>query len=147
MCQVGELANDQQKNLMASFKFDIPAISAGTTFVFGSWVYTADGSGDFSSHFFDTTSMKTLRQEQLGETTSAEILLPQLAEEIEKILLKTLSWDCSLVRLLSGLRYDFDSDLLNFPSLTIMATPLLTVIKCQIRPTNRLIIKENYTLY
>ena len=41
---VGELANDQQKNLMASFNFNVPAINAGTTFVFGSWVCTAVGN-------------------------------------------------------------------------------------------------------
>ena len=70
---------------MASFEFDFPAISAGTTFVFGSWACTANGSGGFSSHLIDTTSMETPRQEQLGETTSAEILLPQLAEEIESL--------------------------------------------------------------
>ena len=80
--QVGELASDRQKNSMASFEFNVPTISAGTTFVFGSWVCTADGSGGFSSHLIDSTSMKTLRQEQLGETTSDEILLRQLAEEI-----------------------------------------------------------------
>ena len=38
-----------------------------------------------SSHLIDTTSMKALRQEQLSKTTSAEILLPQLAEEIESL--------------------------------------------------------------
>ena len=70
---------------MASFEFDSPTISAGTTFIFGSWVCTANGSGGFSSHLIDTTGMKTLRQEQLGETTSAEILLPQLAEDIESL--------------------------------------------------------------
>ena len=165
---------------MASFEFDFPAISAGTTFVFGSWACTANGSGGFSSHLIDTTSMETPRQEQLGETTSVKILLLQLAEEIKSLSFSETTLTCFRLGLEnSAVSYfaifhqknlaqnsvitrtapqtqfdsypdsddDFDSDLLNFPSLTIMATPLLTVIKCQIRPTNRLIIKENYTLY
>ena len=83
---------------MASFEFNVPAISAGTTFIFGSWVCTANGSGGFSSHLIDTTGMKMLRREQLGETTSAEILLPHLAEEIESLSLS----DTTSTRFLLG---------------------------------------------
>ena len=153
------LTNDQQKNSMASFEFDFPAISAGTTFVFGSWVCTADGSGGFSSHLIDTTIMKTLQQEQLSETTSIEILLPQLAEEIESLSLSDTTLTRFPLRLEnSAASYsaifrrknltqnstmtqtapqfdsypdsdeDFNSDLLNFSSLTIMETPQSQVV-------------------
>ena len=153
------LTNDQQKNSMASFEFDFPAISAGTTFVFGSWVYTADGSGGFSSHLIDTTIMKTLQQEQLSETTSIEILLPQLAEEIESLSLsdttltrfplrlensaasysaifrrKNLTQNSTMTRTAPQFDSypdsdeDFNSDLLNFSSLTIMETPQSQVV-------------------
>jgi hypothetical protein len=57
---------------MASFKFGLPAIDAGTTFVFGSWVCIANGSGGFSIHLIDPVSAKTPRQEQLGEITFAK---------------------------------------------------------------------------
>ena len=44
---LGHIAKDQQKNSMASFDFSFPAIDDGTTFVFGSWVCIANGSGGF----------------------------------------------------------------------------------------------------
>ena len=70
---------------MASFEFSFPAINAGTTFVFGSWVCIADRSGGFSSHLINPTNTEIIRQEQLSKITSAEILLPQLVNEIEKM--------------------------------------------------------------
>jgi len=68
---------------MASFEFSFPAIDAGTTFVFGSWVCIANSSGGFSSHLIDPASTETPRREQLGEITFAEILLPGITKEIE----------------------------------------------------------------
>jgi len=56
---MGPLAKDQQKNLMASFEFSSPAIDAGTTFIFGSWVCITNGSGGFSSHLINPTNTKT----------------------------------------------------------------------------------------
>ena len=82
---VGPLAKDQQKNLMASFEFSFPAIDAGTTFVFGSWVCIANGSGRFSSHLVNPASAETPRREQLGKITSVEILLLGIAKEIENL--------------------------------------------------------------
>ena len=41
---MGPLAKDQQKNSVASFELSFPAIDAGTTFVFGSWVCIANES-------------------------------------------------------------------------------------------------------
>ena len=88
---MGPLVKDQQKNSMASFEFSFPAIDAGTTFVFISWVCIANGSGGFSSHLISPASMKTPRREQLGEITSAEILLPGIAKENEKLSLSDLT--------------------------------------------------------
>ena len=70
---------------MASFEFSFLAIDAGTTFVFGSWVCIANGLGGFSSHLVNPTSTETPRREQLGEITSAEILLPRIAKGIENL--------------------------------------------------------------
>ena len=82
---MGHLAKDQQKNSVASFEFSFPAIDAGTTFVFGSWVCIANGSWGFSSHLINPASTETPRQEQLGEITSTEILLPGIAKGIENL--------------------------------------------------------------
>ena len=60
---MGHLANDHQKNSMASFDFGFPVIDAGTTFVLGSWVCVANGSGGFSSHLINPASTNALRQE------------------------------------------------------------------------------------
>jgi len=70
---------------MASFNFGFPAIDAGTTFVFGSWVCIANGLGGFSSHLINPASTKAPRQEQAGKITSAEILLPRIVKEIENL--------------------------------------------------------------
>ena len=70
---------------MASFDFSFPAINAGTTFVFGSWVYIANGSGRFSCHLIDPMSTETPRREQLGKIVSTKILLPGIAKEIESL--------------------------------------------------------------
>jgi hypothetical protein len=65
---------------MASFEFSFPVIDARTTFVFGSWFCITNGSGGFLSHLIDPASTETPRREQLGEITSAEILLPGIAK-------------------------------------------------------------------
>ena len=149
---VGPLAKDQQKDSMASFEFSFPAIDAGTTFVFGSWACIADGSGGFSIHLINPASTKTLQQEQLGEITFVEILLPGIAKEIENLSLS----DSTPTRFPFGLKnsamsypalfrqwdrtgtptpplfdsypdsdddFDLDSDSLDCQNLTIPATP------------------------
>ena len=137
---------------MASFDFSFPAINVGTTFIFGLWVCIVDGSGGFSSHQIDPASTKTLRQEQLGETASTEILLPEIAEEIKSLSLSgttstrfplelgnsTASYSAilhrkNLIRTRTAPQFDSypdsdddfdpDSDLLNYLNLTILATP------------------------
>ena len=154
---VGHLAKDHQKNSMASFDFSFPAIEAGTTFVFGSWACIADGSGGFSSHLINPARTKMLQQEQLGETASVEILLPEIAEEIKSLSLSgttstrfplelgnsTASYSAILhrknvIRTRTAPQFDSypdsdddfdpDSDLLNCPNLTILATPQSQII-------------------
>ena len=81
---MGLIANDQQKNSMASFDFSFPAIDAGTTFVFGSWACIANGSDGFDSHLTNTMSPEGSQEKQLDETSSTEFLLPELTSKIEK---------------------------------------------------------------
>ena len=45
---------------MASPKFNSNVPKEGTTFVFGSWDYTANGSGGFDSHLTNPSEKKTL---------------------------------------------------------------------------------------
>ena len=142
---------------MASFNFGFPAIDAGTTFIFGSWVCIANGLGGFFSHLIIPTNMRAPQQEQFGRTTSAEILLPGIAKEIENLSLSdskpthfpfglknlamsysTLSrqWNWTRTRTLppfssypdSDDDFDFDSGSLGSRNLTILATPQNRVI-------------------
>jgi hypothetical protein len=45
---------------MASFKFTSAVLPEGTTLIFGSWVYVADGVGDFRRFTIDVMKLKTL---------------------------------------------------------------------------------------
>ena len=154
---MGPLTKDHQKNSMASFDFSFPVINTGTTFVFGSLVCIADGSGGFSSHLINCMSARTPRLEQLSKITYAKILLPGIAKEIESLSLS----DPTPTRFPFGLRnsvasysalfhqkdrtgtrtpplfdsypdsdddFDFDSDLLSCRNLTILATPQSRVV-------------------
>jgi len=159
---VGPLAKDHRKNSMASFNFGFPAIDARTTFIFGSWVCIANGLGGFFSHLIIPASTKALRQEQLGEITSVEILLPGIVKEIENLslsdsapthftfglrnpamsypaLLRQWDWTGTQTSPLfdsysdSDDDFDLDSDSLDRQNLTILATP-----------QNRIIYWKNY---
>ena len=154
---VGHIAKDQQKNSTTSFDFSFPAIDAGTTFVFGSWVCIANGSGSFSSHLINPTSARTPRLEQLGEITSAEFLLPGIAKEIESLSLSDMTPTCFPFGLMNSVMsysalfhrrdqtgtrtiprfdsypdsdddFDLNSDSLGYPNLTILATPQSRVV-------------------
>ena len=46
---MGPLANDSQKNPMASLD-DNPVLEKGTSLHVGSWIFVADGSGGFESY-------------------------------------------------------------------------------------------------
>jgi hypothetical protein len=41
---------DPSENSMASFNFTSAVLDEGTTFIFGSWICIANGSGGFNSH-------------------------------------------------------------------------------------------------
>jgi hypothetical protein len=59
--QVGVRIRDPLENSMALFKFPSPMLPEGTTFVFGSWVCIANGTGGFRRHIVDDTiKLKTL---------------------------------------------------------------------------------------
>ena len=79
---------------MASFAFGFLAIDAGTSFIFGSLVCVANGSGGFSSYLINPTNTRAPQQEQFGGTTSAEILLPEIAKEIENLSLSDSTPTC-----------------------------------------------------
>ena len=142
---------------MASFAFGFPVIDAGTSFIFGSWVCVANGSGGFSSHLINPTNTKAPQKEQLGEITSVEILLPGIDKEIESLSLSGSvptrfpfrlknspisysalfrQWDRTGTRTPplfdsypdSDDDFDFDSDLLGCRNLTILATPQSRVV-------------------
>ena len=49
---LGPLANDRQKNSMASFD-DNPVLEKGTFLRIGSWIFMTDGSGGFESCSID----------------------------------------------------------------------------------------------
>ena len=59
----------------------------GATFVFGSWVYIANGSGGFDSHLTNLSTLKAIPSECSNKFTGSNdhgvMLLPDLAKEIE----------------------------------------------------------------
>ena len=63
------------------------AFPQGATFVFGSWVCVADGSGGFDSHLTNPIEKKTISLESCNPTAASDyhgdMLLPDLAKEIE----------------------------------------------------------------
>ena len=73
---------------MATFTFDIMTIDRGTTFVFGSWVYIANGSGGFDSHLNNPTEPEAISSRScnhaVGSSNLGEMLLPDLAKETEQ---------------------------------------------------------------
>ena len=72
---------------MATFAFSTMAPPQGATFVFGSWVYVANGSGGFDSHLTNSPTLKATTSESSNRFTGSDdhgiMLLPDLAKEIE----------------------------------------------------------------
>ena len=60
----------------------------GATFVFGSWVCVADGSGGFDSHLTNPPMLKDITSESSNKLAGSDdhgvMLLPDLTKEIEK---------------------------------------------------------------
>jgi len=72
---------------MATFAFSNMAPPQGATFVFGSWVCIASGSGGFDSHLTNSPTLKAASPESLGKLAESDdqgiMLLPYLTKEIE----------------------------------------------------------------
>ena len=80
--QVGDLASS-----MATFAFSNVAPLQGATFVFGSWVCVANGSGGFDSHLTNSHTLKIIMSEDSNKLAGLDdrgiTFLPDLAKEIE----------------------------------------------------------------
>ena len=72
---------------MATFAFSTMAPPQGATFVFGSWVCVANGSGGFDSHLTNSPTLKITTSEDSNKLAGSDdrgiMLLPDLAREIE----------------------------------------------------------------
>ena len=72
---------------MATFAFSTMTPPKGATFIFGSWVCIANGSGGFNSHLTDSPALKIITSEDsnklAGSNDHGDMLLPDLAKEIE----------------------------------------------------------------
>jgi hypothetical protein len=88
--QVGVFIEHPPENSMASFNFTSAVLDEGTTFVFGSWIYVANGLGGFNSHLADSSKPEAstpTRRSDLDEFIDnlEELLLPDLVLQIEKL--------------------------------------------------------------
>ena len=84
--QVGDSASSSTSS-MATFAFSTMAPPQGATFIFGSWVCVANGSGGFGSHLTNSPAPKITTSEDsnklVGSNDDGIMLLPDLAKEIE----------------------------------------------------------------
>jgi hypothetical protein len=62
------------ENSIASFSFTNTMLDQGTTFIFGSWICIASGSGGFNSHL--ANSRKLEASEATRRNNLDELLLP-----------------------------------------------------------------------
>ena len=80
--QVGDSASS-----MATFAFSTMTPPRGATFIFGSWVCVANGSGGFDSHLTNSPMLKNPTSEDSNKYARSHdrgvTLLPDLAKEIE----------------------------------------------------------------
>ena len=71
---------------MATFAFATMTHPQGATFVFGSWVCVANGSGGFDSHLTNSPTLKITTPESSNKLARSDdhgvVLLPDLAKEI-----------------------------------------------------------------
>ena len=69
---------------MATFAFSTMAPPQGATFIFGSWVCIANGSGGFDSHLINSLALKITTSEDLNKFVGSDdhgiMLLPDLAK-------------------------------------------------------------------
>jgi hypothetical protein len=80
---------------MATFALGATALPQGATFVFGSWVCVANGSGDFDSHLTNPPTLKSITPESSNNLARSDdhgiMLFPDFAKEIERKLENNLS--------------------------------------------------------
>ena len=73
---------------MATFAFSTMALPQGGTFIFGSWVCVANGSGGFDSHLANPIQQEAISSEScnaiVGSVDQGNMLLLDLAKEIEQ---------------------------------------------------------------
>ena len=73
---------------MAAFPFSTMAFPQDATFVFGSWVCVANGSGGFDSHLTNPMKPEANSSESCNDIAGSDdhgnMLLPDLAKEIER---------------------------------------------------------------
>ena len=73
---------------MATFAFNTMALARGTTFVFGSWVCVANGSGGFDSHLSNPREPEAISSGSCNfaaeSSNLGEMLLSDLINEIEQ---------------------------------------------------------------
>jgi hypothetical protein len=81
-CQVGVFLKHPLENSMASLSFTSTVLDEGTIFIFGSWIYVANGLGGFNSHLVD--SRKPEASTSTRSTNLDELLLPNLPRKIER---------------------------------------------------------------
>jgi len=67
--QVGAFVEINSANSMASFTFNSAVLDQGTAFVFGSWVYVANGSGGFDSHLSNPMEPEASPMNKSGVTS------------------------------------------------------------------------------
>jgi hypothetical protein len=86
--QVGVFIEHPLENSMASLSFTSNMLDEGTTFIFGSWIFVANGLGGFISHLVNYRKPKapaTTRRCNLDSFIDAldKLLLPDLPRQIE----------------------------------------------------------------
>jgi len=90
---------------MASFTFNSAVPNCDTTFVFGSWVCIANGSGGFDSHLDNPRESEAIPARRNDTTNHSddlgEMLLPDLAKDIEEKLVLNASSSHSPINLRS----------------------------------------------
>ena len=84
--QVGDSASSSASSI-ATFAFSTMTPPRGATFIFGSWVCVANGSGGFDSYLTNSPTPKSSMLEDSNKLARSHdrgiMLLPDLAKEIE----------------------------------------------------------------
>jgi hypothetical protein len=87
------------ENSMASLNFTIAVLDEGTTFTFGSCICVAKGLGGFNSHLANSKEPEALSSTPSSDLNNFidnldDILLPDLAQQIEKMSIFSVTSTC-----------------------------------------------------